>query len=492
MAKILLVEDDNNLREIYEARLAAEGYDIAAAQDGEEALVLAKKEHPDLIISDVMMPRISGFEMLDILRNTDELKHTKIIMLTALGQAEDQTRADNLGADRYLVKSQVTLEDIVKSAQELLSTVDASTSPAVAPTTSEPTTALATPVTPAEPDVTPSPASAVISEPATPSEPALAPATDNTSVAPSAEPPLDIVTPSGAEPVDTTPIDVTTTAPTGPQEAETPTIVSPVTEDALPTASTPEPVIAEPAPVVEAPAPEPPTETPVVEPTMPDVISAQAVAGETVVEAPVVEADQAESSVTNSEPQSLEAEEAAIQAQIASFENAAPVSSPVITPTVGSTNPEPVTDDAMQPVTTPELETADDKAAAETEAADDTVMANAVDQLVSSVSSPVVDTQKTPVMPVEPATAPTTETVSTTPTNDQVPIAHKKIIQPIGTTDARPSLDELLAKEDAKISDEQPVIPVVDGTAVSPSSVSPSPSVAPTTPSSFDPNSISL
>jgi len=121
MAKILLVEDDNNLREIYEARLQAEGYDIISAQDGEEALVKAKQEKPDLVISDVMMPRISGFEMLDILRNTEGMKDMKVIMLTALGQAEDKTRADSLGADRYLVKSQVTLEDIVKAASELLS-----------------------------------------------------------------------------------------------------------------------------------------------------------------------------------------------------------------------------------------------------------------------------------------------------------------------------------------------------------------------------------
>src|SRR6185369_4507159 len=120
MAKILLVEDDNNLREIYEARLQAEGYEIVTAPDGESALVVAKKELPDLVISDVMMPRISGFEMLDILRNTDGLKDVKVIMLTALGQAEDKTRADALGADRYLVKSQVTLEDIVKAAIDLL------------------------------------------------------------------------------------------------------------------------------------------------------------------------------------------------------------------------------------------------------------------------------------------------------------------------------------------------------------------------------------
>lgn len=120
MTKILLVEDDNNLREIYEARLAAEGFEIVSAQNGEEALATASKEHPDMIISDVMMPKISGFEMLDILRNTDSLKNVKIIMLTALGQAEDSARANSLGADRYLVKSQVTLEDIVKAAHELL------------------------------------------------------------------------------------------------------------------------------------------------------------------------------------------------------------------------------------------------------------------------------------------------------------------------------------------------------------------------------------
>lgn len=120
MAKIMLVEDDNNLREIYEARLLAEGYEIVSAKDGEEALAMAVKEKPDLIISDVMMPKISGFDMLDILRSTPETKNTKVIMMTALSQAEDKSRADKLGADRYLVKSQVTLEDVAKVAREVL------------------------------------------------------------------------------------------------------------------------------------------------------------------------------------------------------------------------------------------------------------------------------------------------------------------------------------------------------------------------------------
>lgn len=128
MTKIMLVEDDNNLREIYEARLLAEGYEIISARDGEEALALAVKEKPDLIISDVMMPKISGFDMLDILRSTPETKNTKVIMMTALSQAEDKMRADKLGADRYLVKSQVTLEDVAKVAREVLTGEDSSTS----------------------------------------------------------------------------------------------------------------------------------------------------------------------------------------------------------------------------------------------------------------------------------------------------------------------------------------------------------------------------
>ena len=129
MAKILLVEDDNSLREIYEARLQAEGYTIVTAKNGEEALVIAKQDRPDLIISDVMMPNISGFEMLDILRNTEGLKNIQVIMLTALGQTEDRERAGRLGADRYLVKSQVTLEDIAKVTRELLVESSATTAP---------------------------------------------------------------------------------------------------------------------------------------------------------------------------------------------------------------------------------------------------------------------------------------------------------------------------------------------------------------------------
>ncbi|HSX28154.1 MAG TPA: response regulator [Candidatus Saccharimonadales bacterium] len=133
MTKILLVEDDKSLREIYGVRLFAEGYDVVSAGDGEEALALAIKERPMLIITDVMMPKISGFDMLDILRSTTETKDIKVIVMTALGSEDNKDRGERLGADRYLVKSQVGIEDVVHVVHELLGDQPAAPQPAPTP-----------------------------------------------------------------------------------------------------------------------------------------------------------------------------------------------------------------------------------------------------------------------------------------------------------------------------------------------------------------------
>jgi CheY-like chemotaxis protein len=125
MPKVLLVEDDNNLREIFEMRLKAEGYQTVTAGNGEEALAIAMKERPDLIVADVMMPKLSGFEMLETLRTAPEMANTKTIMMTALGQPEDRARGERLGVLKYLVKSQVTLEDFVRVVGEVLSPTQA-------------------------------------------------------------------------------------------------------------------------------------------------------------------------------------------------------------------------------------------------------------------------------------------------------------------------------------------------------------------------------
>lgn len=120
MAKILLVEDDLNLQEIYSARLSAEGHTVETASDGESALARAVQFKPDLVLLDVMMPKISGFDVLDIIRQTPEVKDTKVIILTALGQDSDKDRGEKLGADKYLIKSQITLEDVIKSVEEIV------------------------------------------------------------------------------------------------------------------------------------------------------------------------------------------------------------------------------------------------------------------------------------------------------------------------------------------------------------------------------------
>lgn len=118
--KILLVEDDDALASVYQMRLEAEGFGIKRVSNGEEALAAATSYKPDLILLDVMMPKVSGFDVLDILRNTPETTNVKVVMLTALSQDADKERAESLGVDDYLVKSQVVIADVVDRIKQHL------------------------------------------------------------------------------------------------------------------------------------------------------------------------------------------------------------------------------------------------------------------------------------------------------------------------------------------------------------------------------------
>ena len=117
---ILLVEDDDRLASVYETRLQAEGFTTKRVANGEDALATAVQLKPDLILLDVMMPKVSGFDVLDILRNTPETTNIKVIMLTALSQSSDRERAKALGVDDYLIKSQVVIADVVAKIKEHL------------------------------------------------------------------------------------------------------------------------------------------------------------------------------------------------------------------------------------------------------------------------------------------------------------------------------------------------------------------------------------
>ena len=112
--KILLVEDDEALANVYRSRLDIEGFETEWVGNGEEALAAATRLRPDLILLDAMMPKISGFDVLDILRNTVETANIHVIMLTALSQPKDKERAESLGVDDYLVKSQVVIGDVIE------------------------------------------------------------------------------------------------------------------------------------------------------------------------------------------------------------------------------------------------------------------------------------------------------------------------------------------------------------------------------------------
>lgn len=274
MTKILLVEDDKSLREIYGVRLLAEGYDIVSAGDGEEALAMAIKDRPDLIVSDVMMPKISGFDMLDILRSTTETRDIKVIMMTALSSDDQRKRGEQLGADRYLVKSQVGIEDVVRTVHEVLG--DAPTSAPATNVFAPPApSAVATP-DPVAPVLATTPVTSVAPTPApdpTPAPTVPAPAEPAVPAASVVTTPVDDATPS-VLPQPTAPFSTSRPAGLGERviqpiekpDAEGPHISELIDQEldahasqaapaAEPITVTVQPPVAPPAPVVPTPAP---------------------------------------------------------------------------------------------------------------------------------------------------------------------------------------------------------------------------------------------
>jgi CheY-like chemotaxis protein len=135
---------------------------------------MAVKERPDLILSDVMMPKISGFDMLDILRATPETREIKVIMMTALSSEDQRARGEALGANRYLVKSQVGIEDVVRTIHEVLSDTPG-TAAANAATT--PIVSAAAPQQPVTPVIQPQPVAVPAVNTPVPTQPVAAPVT---------------------------------------------------------------------------------------------------------------------------------------------------------------------------------------------------------------------------------------------------------------------------------------------------------------------------
>ena len=102
--KILIVDDEIDLVETIKFRLEAAGYDVVTAYDGQEALKKVRNEKPDLILLDVMMPSVDGYQVCRMLKFDDKYRDIPIIMLTARGQDKDRATGEEVGADAYIAK----------------------------------------------------------------------------------------------------------------------------------------------------------------------------------------------------------------------------------------------------------------------------------------------------------------------------------------------------------------------------------------------------
>lgn len=110
---ILLVDDDLTLREMYEERLKTEGFNIIQATNGEEAIAKARETKPNVILLDIMMPKINGFDVMKELKADADTKGIPIIVLTALIQDVDRVQGKKLGAADYIVKSETMPGEVI-------------------------------------------------------------------------------------------------------------------------------------------------------------------------------------------------------------------------------------------------------------------------------------------------------------------------------------------------------------------------------------------
>ena len=123
MAKILLVEDDTILVEMYQAKFELEGHQVHVATNGEECLAILKEYQPELILLDILMPKLNGFHVLKEIKKQPDLRQIPVILLTNLGQAEvdmNQELAKALGVNDYLIKSHHTPDEVVHKVVKVL------------------------------------------------------------------------------------------------------------------------------------------------------------------------------------------------------------------------------------------------------------------------------------------------------------------------------------------------------------------------------------
>ena len=119
MKKILLVEDDPFLIDIYTTKFRDSGFEIEVIKNGEGAFDKIKKICPDIVLLDIILPQVSGWEILKELKNDAKLKNIKVVILSNLGQAEEIKKGNDLGADKYIVKAYYTPAEVVEEVRKI-------------------------------------------------------------------------------------------------------------------------------------------------------------------------------------------------------------------------------------------------------------------------------------------------------------------------------------------------------------------------------------
>jgi DNA-binding response OmpR family regulator len=120
MKKILLIEDDPFLADIYKTRLNSEGFEVVIAEDGEKGLKKLEEENFDLLVLDLVLPELSGFEILEKIKGNEKFKDLKILALSNLSQKEEIQRALDLGVQKYLIKAYFTPSEVVEEIKKLI------------------------------------------------------------------------------------------------------------------------------------------------------------------------------------------------------------------------------------------------------------------------------------------------------------------------------------------------------------------------------------
>lgn len=118
--KVLIVEDDVMLNKIYQAKLGMLGYQVFAAYDGEEGIKKMEEVVPDITLLDLMLPKKNGFEVLEVVKQNIKLSRIPVIILSNLGQGDDIERGRALGAEDFLVKSNIKLETVIEKVEQVL------------------------------------------------------------------------------------------------------------------------------------------------------------------------------------------------------------------------------------------------------------------------------------------------------------------------------------------------------------------------------------